>query len=104
MGGVGVMPTRWCLRCEIEGLRYCGKLAFRADALLVVLVNVCVRSIPALADAHPFLWWRYCFCVRSADRRYGCSLSGDVSPAAFEADAVCVNVWVIRESAACLLV
>lgn len=38
MGGVGVMLTRWCLRCEIEGLRYCGKLAFRADALLVVLV------------------------------------------------------------------
>lgn len=39
MGGVGVILARWCLRCEIEGLRYCGKLAFRADALLVVLVN-----------------------------------------------------------------
>lgn len=39
MGGVGVMLTRWCLRCEIEGLRYCGKLAFRVDALLVVLVT-----------------------------------------------------------------
>jgi len=42
------------LRCEGGGLLYCGKLAFRVNALLVVLVNVCVRSIPALADAHAF--------------------------------------------------
>ena len=38
MGAVDVMLARECLRCEDRGLLYCSKLAFRVDALLVVLV------------------------------------------------------------------